>query len=35
MLALVWGAMRLRPRLFGGTMSAPAARTAAAAMQSK
>ncbi len=35
MLALVWAAMRLRPRLFGETTAEPAARSTATALQSK
>jgi len=35
MLTLVWGAMRLRPRLFGRTTAGPAARATATALQPK
>jgi ACR3 family arsenite transporter len=35
MLALVWGAMRLRPRLFGVPGTSSAARTAAPVLQAK
>jgi ACR3 family arsenite transporter len=35
MLALVWGAMRLRPRLFGGATTEPTGRATMAALQAK
>jgi ACR3 family arsenite transporter len=35
MLTLVWSAMRIRPRLFGGAASEPSGRAAAAAFRPK